>query len=998
MILLMASGACFAQRRAKKVPRNDIPQGTTAYYEQNIRAYFRMGNWEDGKLLCDTAIVTYPEMSAFNELMGRYLLHKGLQVKKAGKSSKTYFDKSRYYLIRAITIDEKNMNARQFMLQLETETEHYSSAIVYCNELLEENPYNENLWRKKIDLYRRLGNNNEADRLLERIMSIYPSDEQLKKDWAYRKEGLAKKQLENGDTRGFEESLRNLIELEPTNKEHYIMLSNLLYNTGRMAEAAEVAGRGSSLPNSYELIAKKAGILCELNRHQEAIAFVKAHMATQRSAQLTRLLNQLEEDAAMAAQINDPYIARAKMYEKNKSSESLNYLINTSIQRGYLDDALEYITAARKGHDTPALQYKEFIVQKRLGNKHKAQSLLEKMYKANPNNEDIAIEIAILRLDQANELIIQEQYYDAIHLLEFICDTKSDPEILKTAHARLFTCYMATKQYAKAEQELALRNSTDSISQFAVQKAMIYNSWGKEKEALDILAKEYKSTSDAAKKIAVSATYEEIAVPYIKKMIASGMLRQADKQLGEAIEICDSSTLILHYGISIAQTLEHKEQMGKFIEKGKQLFPDDPYYTLKDAQLKSMEKKYDEAVAILYPMLDTYMGDSTLINAFAENSDLYAEKLMKDKDLDKALNVVDTALIYNKDNQALILRKALIYEQKKDWENAHFWYKMYKPDFSELATYNRHMEELLNHTLKQRIQFEYQQARLGSEDVITGNAYLTYVRTTKKNEYSFILNYAGRDGTSGKEGETELTKGGTGLQFGAAWQHDFTERLTLKGQVAYGTKYFPKLTFGLSGTYDLKNDWQLTARASYRMLKAYKGVYGWEKPVVGYDKFTEEPIYGEAEYTRVGWDGSYKGLIQAGLGANKTINQFVLGGGLDAFFLSGSFYYNGNLKMQFFPLDGNKTNFFATCGAGTAPESSLIDRSLAVSFKDINSFVGMGVYYFVNRWFNVGLDGTWYTMLSQSETLTTNYIATDAIIRKDYKNYFYWHLNVTLNF
>lgn len=1030
VMMLIASGTCLAQKKQKKVPRNDIPHGTTAYYEQNIRAYFRQGEWNEGKLLCDTAIVQYPEMSAFNELMGRYLLHVGLQKKKQVDSAqrkaeaaqkkgqsgqnttaqnaqkkndsayKTYFDKARYYLIRAITIDEKNLNARQFMLQLETEVENYSTAIVYCNELLEENPYNENLWRKKIDLYRKLGNNAEADHLLERLITIYPSDEQLKKDWAYRKEELAKRQLENGNRQGFEESLRQLIELEPTNKEHYIQLANLLYNTGRLAEAAEVAGRGAALPNSYDLIAKKAGILCELNRYQEAIAFVKAHMAAQRSPQMAKLLSQLEMDASLAAQMYDPYIARAKVYEKNKSSETLDYLISTAIQRGYLDDALEYIAQARKSHDTPKLQFKEYIVQKRLGNKQKANALLENMYKANPQNEDVAIEIALLRLEQANVLISQEQYIEAIPLLVFASSVKSDPELAKTARMRLYACYLATKQYTNAAEILESRNSLDSLSHYTIQKALLYNSWGKEKEALDMLAKEYTSTTDSAMKVAVSGAYEEIAVPYIKKMIASGMMKQADRQLDEALVVCNSSTEILHYGITTSQSLHKDNQMEKYIMRGKELFPDDPYYTLKEAQLLAMRKKYEESINILRPMLDTYTGDSLIVNAFAANSDAYADTLIYMKQLDKAMAVVDTALVFTPENQQLIFRKALIFEKMKDWESAKVWYKKYKPDFSELASYNRHMEEVYYHTMDQRIQFEYQQARLGNEDVITGNAYLTYVRTTQKNEYSFILNYAGRDGTTGAKGETELTKGGTGLQFGFAWQHDFTSRLTLKGQAAYATRYFPKITLGASGTYDLTDDWQLNGRLSYRMLKSYKGIYGWEKPVVGYDQFNDPPtpIYGEAEYTRIGWKGSYKSLLQLGAGATKTINQFVLGGGLDAFLLSSSFYYNGNLKMQFFPFEGNKSNFFATCGAGTAPESSLIDRSLAVSFKDLNTFVGMGAYYFINRWFSVGLDGTWFTMLSQSEALTTNYIENNAIIKKDYKNYFYWHINVTLSF
>ena len=102
--------------------------------------------------------------------------------------------------------------------------------------------------------------------------------------------------------------------------------------------------------------------------------------------------------------------------------------------------------------------------------------------------------------------------------------------------------------------------------------------------------------------------------------------------------------------------------------------------------------------------------------------------------------------------------------------------------------------------------------------------------------------------------------------------------------------------------------------------------------------------------------------------------------------------------MKFFPQEGNASNIFAVAGLGTAPESSLIDRSLPVGFNKLNTFVGFGGSYFVNRWLTFTLSGTWYTMLSQSERLTTTYIANDPYIREDYRNYFYVHAGAMITF
>lgn len=981
------------------------PHGTTAYYELTVRDLFKNNRWEQGKHLLDTALVKYPEMSAFHELIGRYYVHTASSVVTSRDSSaaRPFYDKARYHLIRAVNIDEKNMNARQFMVQVETATKHYSSAIVYINELLEENPYNENLWRKKIDLYRRVGNNIEADRLLERLMAIYPRDEQLRKDLAYRKELLAKKQREHGDRIGQEQSLRQLIELEPNRSEHYMALTNLLYNTGRMSEAAEVAARGSATPGGIGLIEKRAGILCEMHRYQEAVQYIKQMQKAHPSARLQTLLQYLQMEAARASQLNDPYTAYAKVYATNHSREALDFLVSTSIQRNYLDDALLYLQDLRKSTgETPTLLYKEYLVNKRMGNKLKANNILEHLYQVQPDNEDVANEIALIRMEKAAEYIVEQQYYEAIPLLEFVCGTGAEAEVLEAAHQRLFNCYLQTRQYAKAEKELEVISARYPQEHGVVQKASLYNAWGRQKEALNMLAEQYYALPDtmARQREGLAASYEEIAVPYIKQMIAAGMVKRADVQLAEAVDICRESNDILQFRITTAQMLGQTENLRECIQRGRTLFPDNPYYIIKEAGLHSSEKEYAEALDILRPLFDVYLADSLLVNAYAENSELLALDYLKHKKLERAMEVVDSAMLYCPDNMSLIYTKALVYEQMKDFPQAYQWFKLYKASLDELSGHKYHLETLLHRMYRNSLSFEYQQARLGKEDAITGNAYLSYTRTTPRNEYSLGLSYAGRDGRTDKvEGnETELTKGGIGLQLGAGWKHRFSPRFAGKVEAAVSNSYFPVVTATLSGEYELPRDWTLTGRANYRMLNSFHGVYGWRSEFKGYNE-RGEALYGDPEYVRTSWVKSRKSMAQLGLGFLKPLGHFALQAGVDAFLIEWhDFYYNTNMKMQFFPVEGRNSHFYAVCGAGTAPESSLIDRSMPVGFHDVNAFVGMGGYYFVNSRISLGLSGTWYTMLSQSERLETSFIVNDPIVRTDYKNYFYIHASVGISF
>ena len=77
--------------------------------------------------------------------------------------------------------------------------------------------------------------------------------------------------------------LRDLVEVSPRNEGYYLDLVNLLLQQGNTEEAMQTAGIGASrIPGSSALIIKKASILAEEARYQEAMGFVKSRMRTNR--------------------------------------------------------------------------------------------------------------------------------------------------------------------------------------------------------------------------------------------------------------------------------------------------------------------------------------------------------------------------------------------------------------------------------------------------------------------------------------------------------------------------------------------------------------------------------------------------------------------------------------------------------------------------------------------------------------------------------------------
>lgn len=977
----------------------DPPAGTTAYYDLKIRERFKKNDYAGAKPLIDEAIKKYPQMSAFHEHMGKYYLHQAEGTPRGKKTRDDLFDRARYYLIRAISIDEKNVQARFLMLHLETETRNYSSAIVYCNDLLEENPYNEDLWRKKIDLYRQLGNHAEADRLLERIYTIYPGDDQLRKDLIESKTVRAHQLRNKGDQQGQEQALRELVELDPKNPDHHRSLTNLLYSTGRVAEAAEAAAQGAAETSRTEFVQKRAGMLCEMNRHREAVEYVKACMAKNKSQALASLLKDLEMDAARASQYNDPYTSYAKIYDSQHTQEALDYLVSTSMQRWYLDDAAMYIEEAlKRDANSQKLLYSQYLVQKRLGNNRKANALLENLYNLYPDNEDIAEEMMLLQMDNAKELMAREQYDEALPVLEKVYLSNAYPYLREAAFQRLYTCYCQTKRYADAERLLQQIQGPRRIT----LTAELYNAWGKTKKALDYLALSYKECApeDSTTRNLISYTYEEISVPYIKNLLAIGRVAEANTLLQEAVYICPDNIDILRYGINAAQRSGDNNILQQYVERGHTLHPTDPYFVLKDAQLRHIAGNHRATLDEIAPLMQEYVGDSLLINLYVESSIEIARDFLSPqvKQPDDALLVIQAAMDVDPDNSELYYLQGQAYEQKKMWREAYDSYRKYKPGYAELAEHRRHLEELSHHTLRNALSLEYQQARPAGEDVISGNAYLNYTRLcTERTTVTAGLAYAGRDGAS-DQSDTEMTRGGTGVQLSGGVEHTFSHRFTGKAEVALANRYFPMLMGRLTGTFDMRKDWQVALFASYRLLRSYAGIYGWQTNIVNYDQATQKPIYGDPEYVRTGWKESRKSMFQLGAGVTKTIEHFSLGGEVSGLFFADNLYFNSNVKMKFYPKEGSSNHVYAVAGIGTAPESSLIDRSMPVGFDKLNSFVGAGGSYFVNRHITLNLAGTWYTMLAQSERLATTYIANDPYIREDYRNYFYIHGSVLISF
>lgn len=994
----------------------------------------------------DEALDIYPANSIAHEVRGMYYAFLGAydddgtvrpeyrnhRPTEPSKQSVENYKKARFHLVKAAELDKGNISARHMMLNIETLLKDYSSALIYCNELLEVAPYDSTLWKKKINLYHELGNEVEADRLAKRYMSIYTNDESFRRGEADRKEQSMRK-ANGAQAAQREKNLREMIALNPKRPVYYYYLISLLSANGRYEEAAEVAAAAANKCREakkdtveekrmngklvYEtvdyrtFIEQHVNILCDLNRTQEAENYlinIKKEWGYDNESLLTRVRTALVRSARM----NDLYEANAYLYEKTQSSDALNYLINTAIQRGYYDDALEYIRKVKNPNCD--MKLKKYTVLKRMGYTSQAMDMLtDDFLKSLPKTKrhDPVCDLMLYKLRNGKDLMTDGQYNDAILMLKSLIDIDTSGMILsendditayrKSAWSNLYTCYMERKKYKEAGialDTLYLYHNSSTPLEYVVRRADLYIAEGKKDLALWSIYEYWRANPENAEELA--SAYEEIAVPYIKSFIDTKQMKAAEKLNTTALQICPESKDLLTYGVNIAQSLGNDKLAEEIMDRGLKLDGKDRYFTIKKAQLQQKRKQYETAMATVMPLFDIYTGDSTIIGVYAENCYLQTDslyKLIKKEPKNAKAYLYEMGSMQSAANKVIPGNKLLMKARGRYFEasskeslketvclkdSAYRCYKVCKSEFDSPAEYRRISNQLYNDSRHNELSFEYQHGISGEDAARTGTAYMTYKHITNRgDEWTGGLAYAGRSGLAGAD-LTDYTKGGIGYQVSAGVSHNFSRSFTGEIQAAWASHYFPTLTGKLGATWHLKNEWDLNLHASYRLMKMYSGEY---KPSELGEGF-------EIDH----WNENKTSLWQAGANVAKTLGgQFRLAWGVDAFTMDKAFYVNGNVKCQYFPLEGSKNHFFVAGGLGTAPDGTMLDRAHSVIFKDMNGFVSMGGYILLTGNIGVGLSGTWNTIYVQTERPTTTMI---PMIMEGYKNYFYLNANVVIKF
>ena len=875
-------------------------QHTSRYYARRAQNFEDQGTWEAAKREIDEGLKYYPNDPDLRYLNGRYYYYAQGDLQQA-----------RYNLIKSIQENDQHYQAKRILVDVEDDSKHFSSAICYINELLEFEPYDRDLWRRKIALYNKIGHRVEADQALERLARIYPNDSIIRRDLINRTRENWSQRLQKSTLNDAAVELESWLDIDPGNMDYYFELINIYYKLGQTERAIGTANRALVYsPNNQAIVQKAASMMAELGNYTRALTFLREHHNT------GPFYNNMLREAANDARMRDPYESNGRLYAATKDNDALNYLLNTSIVRGYYPDAIEYLQEAyRKYGEKPDLLMKQYGLEKRFGNEEACLAILEKLCKLTPNDPDVIDDYVDMMVALTNNDIETGQWTEAKDHLE------------------------TALNYVKENEE--------RWPALISRKIMILGKLNKLDEARQLMEESIEKAPEYRDRFV--GAYEEFAATRLKNLIDNEEYERALLEAQDLLKIAPESEAALRACINMSQTLNRKDLFYHYAELGYEKYPNSPYFIVKEAVALQEQGQSEKALEMLRPdrYNDEYLNPQ-LLNAYSGVSEEFASLLLKEHKPEIAMAQLDTALKFDSGNKDLLYLKGVAYEQMKDYGKAwEYQYKYYNPSNAEQQEWQQRMRYLKYRSFKNRVDANYTAAYFDSrsdELASVGHLYslasVTYTRLEEKDTYSGQISYKGTDGTQ----DVEFNTGGIGLEFLAKWDHTFNKYWSGTASASFGTKYFNKIGLNVGASYDFLNGWVPSLKLGYRLT---------------------DPLYvlkgKNPDLNEIMFDKRRYSLFMLSPSVMKSWERINVQAGLDLYAMSRGVFYNVGLKGKLFVNDDNISSVGLLAGFGSFPELNFFDQSAIASITHTNAMVGIEGMYLITNNLAASVNGNWNT-------------------------------------
>jgi len=877
-----------------------------------ITALYNQGKWEEGRRLADQVLHQTPLDADMHMLLGKYYL----QYRR--------YPEARFELAKSLEINPNNVDAKYLIISVETEAKRYSSAICYVNELLEINPYWKGLWRKKVNLYRAMGNQAEADRLLKRMSQIYPNESGIKEDQV---EALNNRRSQLRMDGKLDESIaesKRIIELQPDNKVAYLNLIDDYLKAKDFNKALIYSDRAyRNFVDKLPFLQKKIAILEEQGNYTALLVLLEQQLKKNPSTQLRKQYDKFLIDAARYAKNEDPDMLYFKIFDKRPGDiEAFQHIYNQLLAEQNPEEALYCLLQHRRAVGaSKVLEIKELELYKRMQNEGKVIQLTSQLFVKYPSDEDLKKEYLDLKYKIARGYMQEENYHMAIvewkEILRF-----ADAETAQSARHGLYNAYLNLNQIDSA---IALLNEQGNVSsEILLKKAALFAKLKVYDQVLDC----YRQISAMQMGILPVSHAESLFLlmnPYIKQLIEEYKFIESRHYLEEWIRLDPNQADAQLSLINVCGQTRDYDSMLRYAETATAKFEDNVNFKIKLAQAMSQQPlTIGRSWQLLLTTLYRFPYHKPLIDAFVGSSDVYSNLLIKEKSYTRGLQVIDSALHYAPGNKEFLYKKGLAYEGLKQFDSAYYYQKYAELAALEVSDFKQHIYLLRQRGYKNNLGITHFRARFGDDDAITSISSIMYHRRFEKYGLQFLVNYTGRVDGKGLQGQVD-------------WAHYWSDKWTSNLTTAVSNQFFAK--YVIVGT------------------AFYNGVPSWEGEIgLGYRKFFTADQ-----------------LAQFNLGLSKEINDFKVSAKLSNYLQNTENYlYNLMAKGQYFTA-GTKNYVLAMASVGNAPDVDLINSQLYNSFNVLNTMVGAGLGRVLHKNIQASVIGNCYNFQSNNQVANGTY-------------------------
>jgi len=568
---------------------------------KKLDIYIKMGDWIESNKLADYLFDRFSTDPYIRSVYLEYKLAVARQYSHRG-----YIEISKRAYEAVLEQDPLNKEALTAIFALDFRSGNYESSLAYTNRALQSTPNSYEFLMKKISILDAMSRYVEALEVAGKLIKLYPTNSDVIKLNSYIRMTAGRFYMNTDPYLLFS----GVLERDPGNTEALYNTINIAFSRGMLPEALQWINFGlKRSPNDYELLKKKLGILESMKRYGAASSiaemmykdnptdFNKANFLELRTQSAKQSINDMEYDSAIVA-------LKSVLFYDHTNVNAVNYLINVyTLQKRY-DDALRTIDEALSYYPGDEfLLFKKSVVLESYQRYTDAAQISKQLLEAHPENRQYLASLIEQSLAAGRQSMQYDDYYNTLRVLKEVLDKQPDNV---DALNYIINIESSIKDYDSAlyYADQGLRYYPDS-KDFLFRKSLVYADAKQYKTA-------YEISGDLFRDFPYNGRYRSA---FMEQHLGAGRQylenNSKDSALMEfysALEVAPKDTVPLYYTINLLYDLKQYDTALTFLDRGRRLYPANPYFLMRKAEVLQAQRKYEEAwrcadtLAKMYPV------------------------------------------------------------------------------------------------------------------------------------------------------------------------------------------------------------------------------------------------------------------------------------------------------------------------------------------------------------------------------------------------------------